>query len=126
MPAASGRELIGLRMLAHPDESSHHEDGDDEGDEREIAEADAQEYSEALHGGGFHEHVGDRVGCLSLYLSKQGALAKSDERPGTAGCRVGGTDAGIDAKRLSDWLPIKAAFRNQNPHPKCWTVLLFR
>jgi hypothetical protein len=26
-------------------------------------------------------------------------------------------DAEVDAKRLSDWLPIEVAFKN--PHPKC-------
>jgi hypothetical protein len=27
------------------------------------------------------------------------------------------TDAELDEKRLSDWLPIELAFKN--PHPKC-------
>jgi hypothetical protein len=71
-------------MLMHPDESAHHEDGDDEGDEREIAEADTQEYSEAVHGTCFHGGSGGlRFGCLSLYRRKQDGLVESDEAEGS-------------------------------------------
>ena len=28
-------------------------------------------------------------------------------------------DAEIDAKRLSDWLPVEVVFKNPNLHPKC-------
>lgn len=40
------------------------------------------------------------------------ALVRSSIKPGP-------TDADIDAKRLSEWLPIEVAFKNPNPHPKC-------
>lgn len=40
------------------------------------------------------------------------ALVRSSIKPGP-------TDADIDAKRLSDWLPVEVVFKNPNPHPKC-------
>ena len=45
---------IRARMLVHPDKGAHHEYGDDQGNEREIAETNAQKDSKASHGGGFH------------------------------------------------------------------------
>jgi len=40
------------------------------------------------------------------------ALVRSSIKPGP-------TEAEIDAKRLSDWLPVEVAFKNPNAHPKC-------
>jgi hypothetical protein len=40
------------------------------------------------------------------------ALVRSSIKPGP-------TDADIDAKRLSDLLPVEVVFKNPNPHPKC-------
>lgn len=40
------------------------------------------------------------------------ALVRSSIKPGP-------TDADIDAKRLSDWLPAEVTFKNPNAHPKC-------
>jgi hypothetical protein len=40
------------------------------------------------------------------------ALVRSSIKPGP-------TDADIDAKRLSDWLPVEVVFKNPNAHPKC-------
>jgi len=69
-------------MLVHPDERAHHEYGDDEGDEREVAEANTQEYSEALHGGSFHSGAGDAGDRLFVTISqKDCGLAECDERP---------------------------------------------
>jgi hypothetical protein len=40
------------------------------------------------------------------------ALVRSSIKPGP-------TDADIDAKRLSNWLPVEVVFKNPNSHPKC-------
>jgi|GEM_PF-678679 hypothetical protein len=40
------------------------------------------------------------------------ALVRSSIKPGA-------TDADIDAKRLSDWLPVEVVFKNPNAHPRC-------
>jgi hypothetical protein len=40
------------------------------------------------------------------------ALVRSSIKPGP-------TEAEIDAKRLSDWLPVEVAFKNPNAHTKC-------
>jgi len=71
LPVSSREPRTGLRMLMHPDESPRHEDGDDEGDEREIAEANTQEYSEALHGGSFHRGAGDAGVRLFVTISQK-------------------------------------------------------
>ena len=40
------------------------------------------------------------------------AFVRSSIKPGP-------NDAEIDAKRLSEWLPVEVVFKNPNSHPKC-------
>jgi hypothetical protein len=48
--------------------------------------------------------------CMKGKVKVSVALARSSLSPQAA-------DAEVNAKRLSDWLPIEVAFKN--PHPKC-------
>ncbi len=48
--------------------------------------------------------------CIKGKVKLSVAMARSSLSPQAA-------DAEVDAKRLSDWLPIEVAFKN--PHPKC-------
>ena len=48
--------------------------------------------------------------CIKGKVKISVALARSSLNPN-------GGDAEVDAKRLSDWLPIEVVFKN--PHPKC-------
>lgn len=50
--------------------------------------------------------------CVKGKVSVSVALARSSLNP-QAG------DGEIDAKRLSDWLPVDLEFKNPHPHPNC-------
>jgi hypothetical protein len=57
---------------------------------------------------GLAEYLG--AYCVQGKVNLSVALARSSLNPQ-------GGDAEVDAKRLSDWLPIELVFKN--PHPKC-------
>lgn len=59
---------------------------------------------------GLAEYLGSY--CVKGKVTLSVALARSSLNP-QAG------DGEMDAKRLSDWLPIELVFKNPHPHPKC-------
>ena len=93
--AAAGKEPVEHRMIGAPVDI-HGEEGTLPADYMDRA------------GKGLAEYLG--AYCIQGKVNLSVAIARSSLNP-QAG------DAEVDAKRLSDWLPIEVVFKN--PHPKC-------
>ncbi|KAA6461991.1 hypothetical protein DYQ86_10185 [Acidobacteria bacterium AB60] len=97
IPGASGEEPAMHRMIGAPVDIKG-ADGTLPADYMERASKGLADYLGAY--------------CVKGKVNVSVALARSSLNP-QAG------DGEVDAKRLSDWLPIDLVFKNPHPHPKC-------